>query len=116
MSQGLLYRAVPIEQQSPCRCHGRRARQFVIKHCKTHARNAQTAGFPGALRRRLCTQAAPYRGHHMKAAPVLIDGEWIASTATEVFAASNPRTREPLPVAYPISGWSEAERAVQAAA
>ncbi len=51
----------------------------------------------------------------MNAAKVLIDGTWTDSQGKETFQAINPQTGQPLPGAYPISPWSEVERALQAA-
>ncbi len=52
----------------------------------------------------------------MSVQPVLIDGEWVASTGIETFQAFNPATRERLPDSYPVSPWDEVERAIRAAA
>ena len=46
---------------------------------------------------------------------VLIDGAWTESTGAVTFQATNPATREALPDEYPVSGWDEIERAIQAA-
>ncbi|MBT4866399.1 MAG: aldehyde dehydrogenase (NADP(+)) [Planctomycetaceae bacterium] len=51
----------------------------------------------------------------MSIQPVLIDGEWITSTASKAFQAVNPATREPLADEYPVSDWDEVERAIHAA-
>ena len=48
-------------------------------------------------------------------APVLINGAWIESAGTETFRAFNPQTGEEIGKAYPVSPWSEIERAVEAA-
>ena len=48
--------------------------------------------------------------------PVLIDGQWLASSATNTFQAVNPATEEMLPGEFPISPWSEVDQAIQAAA
>ncbi len=48
--------------------------------------------------------------------PVLIGGEWTASTGTETFQASNPTTAELLPDQFPVSPWGEIEQAIHAAA
>jgi hypothetical protein len=37
--------------------------------------------------------------------PILIDGQWRPATVTDTFTATDPRTRQPLPDAYPVSGW-----------
>ncbi|MDB5386731.1 MAG: aldH [Planctomycetaceae bacterium] len=52
----------------------------------------------------------------MSSQPVLIGGEWVSSIATKIFQASNPATGEVLPGVYPVSPWSEIERAIQSAA
>src|SRR5271168_5001984 len=51
----------------------------------------------------------------MNAEKVLIDGAWVESQGREAFQAVNPQTGETLAAAYPISPWSEVDRAVQAA-
>jgi len=51
----------------------------------------------------------------MSVQKVLIDGAWVKSAGTETFQAVNPSTREPLPESYPVSPWSEVERALAAA-
>jgi NADP-dependent aldehyde dehydrogenase len=48
--------------------------------------------------------------------PVLVAGAWRLSKGTETFQATDPRTTEPIPEAYPISPWAEIEEAVRAAA
>lgn len=48
--------------------------------------------------------------------PVLIDGQWRKSAASGSFQAINPRTRTPLDAVYPISTWTDCERALDAAA
>ena len=48
--------------------------------------------------------------------PVLINGEWSASTGTSTFQAANPATEEALPGEFPVSDWSEIDRALEAAA
>src|SRR5262245_48345947 len=47
--------------------------------------------------------------------PILIDGQWRTSIGTSSFRAINPATREPMADEYPVSPWSEIERAVVAA-
>jgi 2,5-dioxopentanoate dehydrogenase len=47
--------------------------------------------------------------------PVLLDGEWRAADATGSFRADNPTTKEPLPEQYPVSAWSDCDRALDAA-
>lgn len=51
----------------------------------------------------------------MNAEKVLIDGAWIASEGRESFQAVNPQTGQALAAAYPISPWSEVDRAIRAA-
>ncbi len=51
----------------------------------------------------------------MNLQPVLINGEWRASSGTETFQAINPATRQALPHVYPVSSWSEIELVLQAA-
>lgn len=51
----------------------------------------------------------------MSVQPVLINGQWIASSSSKTFQASNPATREVLPDQYPVSGWDEIEEAIKAA-
>ena len=48
--------------------------------------------------------------------PVLINGEWTASTGSKTFQAANPATEETLPGEFPVSDWSEIDRALEAAA
>jgi alpha-ketoglutaric semialdehyde dehydrogenase len=48
--------------------------------------------------------------------PVLIDGQWVQEENAPTFSAVNPRTREPLPEAFPISNRRTVERLVAAAA
>ncbi|MDZ4848141.1 MAG: aldehyde dehydrogenase (NADP(+)) [Pirellulaceae bacterium] len=50
-----------------------------------------------------------------KASPVLIDGVWCAADASSVFQASNPNTGEPIAEVFPVSKWSDCERAIAAA-
>lgn len=52
----------------------------------------------------------------MSVYPVLIGGEWIPSAGTKTFQAINPATGEALPGEYPVSPWSEIERAIQVGA
>lgn len=47
--------------------------------------------------------------------PVLIDGQWVDSDANGSFQATNPQTGDPLDPSYPVSGWSDCERALAAA-
>ena len=51
----------------------------------------------------------------MNAEKVLIDGAWVASEGREIFQALNPQTGQSLAAAYPISPWSEVDRAIRAA-
>ena len=48
--------------------------------------------------------------------PVLINGEWIQSEGTNTFHATNPATQEQLATEFPVSPWSEVQRAIDAAA
>src|SRR5690242_4632134 len=52
----------------------------------------------------------------MSTQPVLIDGNWKASSGTKTFQAVNPATLQPLPDVYPVSPWAEIETAIHAAA
>lgn len=51
----------------------------------------------------------------MSVRPVLIGGEWRASTCTKTFRAANPATTEALAEEYPVSPWTEVEEAIDAA-
>lgn len=46
---------------------------------------------------------------------VLIAGEWREANASDSFHAHNPKTREPLEEAYPVSEWADCEAALAAA-
>lgn len=48
--------------------------------------------------------------------PILIDGEWIPPEVADSFRAENPANGHPLGGIYPISAWSDCERALNAAA
>lgn len=48
----------------------------------------------------------------MSVAEVLIEGQWRPATASEYFQALNPSTGELLPHRYPVSDWSDCERAL----
>lgn len=52
----------------------------------------------------------------MSSQPVLIGGEWISSSGTKTFQAINPATGEAFGDEYPVSTWSEIERAIESAA
>jgi len=52
----------------------------------------------------------------MSIQPVLIDGNWKASSGSKTFQAVNPATLQPLPDVYPVSPWAEIETAISAAA
>ncbi len=52
----------------------------------------------------------------MTSQPVLINGQWRASSGTESFQAINPATKETLPDVFPVSPWSEVEEALVAGA
>ena len=47
---------------------------------------------------------------------VLINGQWVPSESSTTFQAVNPTTEETLPGEFPVSPWSEIDRALQAAA
>src|ERR1700759_5512930 len=51
----------------------------------------------------------------MDVAQVLIDGKWRAADAEGTFHAENPAKGEPLPLAFPISRWSDCDAALTAA-
>ena len=51
----------------------------------------------------------------MDVAPVLIDGKWRAADAEGTFHAENPAKGEPLPLAFPISRWSDCDAVLTAA-
>jgi NADP-dependent aldehyde dehydrogenase len=48
--------------------------------------------------------------------PVLIDGQWQAAEATGTFQAAHPTTKQMLADEYPVSSWSDCDRALAAAA
>jgi NADP-dependent aldehyde dehydrogenase len=48
--------------------------------------------------------------------PVLLSGCWTSSVANSGFRAVNPKTEAPLAAEFPISPWSEVDRALSAAA
>lgn len=48
--------------------------------------------------------------------PVLINGQWTASTGSRNFHAMNPSTREEIPREFPLSPWEEIDQALDAAA
>ena len=51
----------------------------------------------------------------MDVAQVLIDGKWRAADAEGTFHAENPARGEALPLAFPISKWSDCDAALTAA-
>jgi len=51
----------------------------------------------------------------MEVAQILIDGKWRAADAEGTFHAENPAKGEPLPLAFPISRWSDCDAALNAA-
>src|SRR5260370_3325769 len=51
----------------------------------------------------------------MDVAQVLIDGKWRAAAAEGTFHAENPAKGEALPLAFPISRWSDCDAALTAA-
>ncbi|MFO1066837.1 MAG: aldehyde dehydrogenase (NADP(+)) [Pirellulales bacterium] len=50
-----------------------------------------------------------------EAAPVLIDGKWQPASASSLFASFNPSLNQPLAEQYPVSDWSDCDRALDAA-
>jgi 2,5-dioxopentanoate dehydrogenase len=48
-------------------------------------------------------------------APVLIDGAWRAADSAAHFQAENPATGEKLATVFPVSGWADVDRALDAA-
>ena len=52
----------------------------------------------------------------MATQPVLIDGTWRAADHSSTFQAENPKTKEPLPAAFPVSSWKDCDAALTAAA
>jgi 2,5-dioxopentanoate dehydrogenase len=48
--------------------------------------------------------------------PVLLDGAWRPAQRTGTFTATNPKTTQPLPAVYPVSGWADVDAALTAAA
>lgn len=48
--------------------------------------------------------------------PVLIQGQWVASSGSQTFHAANPATEEVLPGEFPLSPWSEIDQVLEAAA
>jgi len=52
----------------------------------------------------------------MSTQPVLIAGEWRAAAGRKTFHAENPTTGEPLPEEFPVSDWTDCDRALDAAA
>ena len=48
--------------------------------------------------------------------PVLINGQWIASSGSQTFQAYNPVTEEVLSGEFPLSPWSEIDQVLEAAA
>lgn len=51
----------------------------------------------------------------MKMQPVLIDGQWRGSVASDGFQPANPATEETFPEQYPISPWPEIVEAIESA-
>jgi len=51
----------------------------------------------------------------MSAKPVLIAGEWREANASSTFKAVNPRTKQELAEAYPVSTWADLDAALNAA-
>jgi 2,5-dioxopentanoate dehydrogenase len=52
----------------------------------------------------------------MAVAQILIDGEWVPAEEEATFQAVNPATGDTLAMSFPISGWSDCDRALAAAA
>ena len=52
----------------------------------------------------------------MAVAQILINGEWVPAEEEATFQAVNPATGDPLAMNFPISGWSDCDRALTAAA
>jgi len=50
----------------------------------------------------------------MQIQPVLINGQWIASTGSKTFQAVNPATAEALASQFPVSPWDEIESVIKA--
>ena len=48
--------------------------------------------------------------------PILLNGAWQASQSKQTFRATNPADKQPLEDDYPVSGWSEVDSALNAAA
>lgn len=51
----------------------------------------------------------------MASQPVLINGTWKAARESSVFHASNPKTKEQIADAYPVSTWEDCDEALSAA-
>lgn len=51
----------------------------------------------------------------MSIQPILINGQWCDADRVSTFQAENPATCEMLPDEYPVSSWSDCERALDAA-
>ena len=51
----------------------------------------------------------------MTTKPVLIDGSWVEADAVGTFQAMKPNTREPMDETYPVSGWGDLDRCLNAA-
>lgn len=47
--------------------------------------------------------------------PILVQGQWLTSTAKKSFAITNPSTGEEVSARYPVSDWDECERVLAAA-
>ncbi|MCA9216783.1 MAG: aldehyde dehydrogenase family protein, partial [Planctomycetales bacterium] len=52
----------------------------------------------------------------MSVQPILINGEWVAADASSTFQATNPATKQKLDGEFPVSSWSDCEKAIAAAA
>lgn len=49
-------------------------------------------------------------------APILLDGQWKASSGNRTYSAENPITQKTLPGVYPVSVWEDCDVALSAAA
>src|SRR5690606_26310473 len=64
---------------------------------------------------KLPTMAPPTSQTHRIVHPILLAGDWRASSGGEAFSATNPRTRRALEERYPVSGWDDLDAALAAA-
>jgi 2,5-dioxopentanoate dehydrogenase len=54
--------------------------------------------------------------HEMELQPILVNGEWIPAKAVSTFTASNPSTGQRGSVTFPVSDWSDCDRALKSSA